>query len=378
MNVQSILTAHPNVTSKTQSKFTAFMDTDLMAFPDPVWLIDGMIEEGAFGVLYGPPATGKSFIALDWALSVAKGVQWQGRTVQKGLVAYIVGEGTRGIKKRVMAWKHAKSIESAPRAFWTVPAPHMLEADDVKDLTGVLLATAEGKKFKLIIIDTLATTFVGGDENTSKDMGAFVDGCRQLQQQLGGATVLVVHHTGKNEEGGERGSSALKGAADFTIRIHSNLERITLKNEKQKDNDLFPDVHVRLREVVVPHPTKQDVSLASCVVEAAPALKGGQSNGTGADLHPNHAAALKRLLVLGQAQTGEWRLAVSKDVKPEGHEIPTDTFEKWRKKLFDLTYIEKNADGSYSVTALGKSVFDASPAQPVSPSSQAPSTTTPL
>jgi RecA-family ATPase len=35
-----------------------------------------------------------------------------------------------------------------------------------------------------------------GDENSAKDMGEFVRGCRKLQTETG-AALLVVHHTGK-------------------------------------------------------------------------------------------------------------------------------------------------------------------------------------
>ncbi|MGK3687187.1 AAA family ATPase, partial [Escherichia coli] len=41
----------------------------------------------------------------------------------------------------------------------------------------------------------------GNDENDSRDMGAFIRGCDELKRRTG-ATVLVVHHSGKDETKG--------------------------------------------------------------------------------------------------------------------------------------------------------------------------------
>ena len=49
----------------------------------------------------------------------------------------------------------------------------------------------------LIIVDTLARCMVGGDENSAKDMGLFIAHADALRKETG-ATVLIIHHTGKN------------------------------------------------------------------------------------------------------------------------------------------------------------------------------------
>jgi RecA-family ATPase len=61
-----------------------------------------MPEDGLV-VLYGDPAAGKSFLALDWGLSVATGVPALGHEVKKGEVVYIYGEGIRGLRQRAEA-----------------------------------------------------------------------------------------------------------------------------------------------------------------------------------------------------------------------------------------------------------------------------------
>ncbi|MEX0447229.1 hypothetical protein ABLA85_14035, partial [Xenorhabdus sp. SGI246] len=50
-------------------------------------------------------------------------------------------------------------------------------------------------------------------------MGAFVRGCDELKAKTG-ASILVVHHSGKDESKGARGSSAFRAALDVEYRIN--------------------------------------------------------------------------------------------------------------------------------------------------------------
>jgi len=70
-----------------------------------------------------------------------------------------------------------------------------------------------GLPVRMIVIDTLARCFGGNDENDARDMGAFVEGCYEIKRKAG-ATVLVVHHSGKDEAKGARGSSSFRMGLD--------------------------------------------------------------------------------------------------------------------------------------------------------------------
>jgi putative DNA primase/helicase len=72
--------------------------------PDPEWLIDGILPANKLSVVYGASGTGKSFLALDWGLSIATGTGWQGNRVKQGGVAYIAAEKGPGYKHRIQAW----------------------------------------------------------------------------------------------------------------------------------------------------------------------------------------------------------------------------------------------------------------------------------
>jgi hypothetical protein len=58
-----------------------------------------------------------------------------------------------------------------------------------------------------------------GDENATRDMNIAIKGCDAVREQTG-AAVLVVHHSGKDPDKKGRGSTALPGAVDATMRVY--------------------------------------------------------------------------------------------------------------------------------------------------------------
>ena len=74
------------------------------------------------------------------------------------------------------------------------------------------------KNIKLIVVDTLARSFGGGNENAPQDMGEFINSCDELMHEFG-ATVLIVHHVGKDAQSGARGHSSFFGALDTSMTI---------------------------------------------------------------------------------------------------------------------------------------------------------------
>ena len=104
----------------------------------------------------------------------------------------------------------------------------------------------------LIVLDTLARTMVGGDENTAKEVGEWVHGAQELQKKTG-ATVLTLHHSLKrqprNKPVVERGSGALRGAVDTMMVVVKKGSTLTLSCQKQKDSEEFEDIPLLLKQV---------------------------------------------------------------------------------------------------------------------------------
>lgn len=123
----------------------------------------------------------------------------------------------------------------------------------------------------LIVLDTLARCFLSGDENSSMHMGELMEGVRKLQEATG-ATVVLAHHTGKPSKDArtpmvERGSSALRAAADVMIRVVQEQENvITITCDKAKDEEEAKPLKLRLKKVHLGERDGREIS--SCVLES--------------------------------------------------------------------------------------------------------------
>lgn len=87
----------------------------------------------------------------------------------------------------------------------------------------------------LVVVDTLARAFAGADENSTKDMGAFVAACDELKARYRCA-VMVLHHSGHGDKNRARGSSALKASLDHEYGLSRDAGgAICLQCWKSKD-----------------------------------------------------------------------------------------------------------------------------------------------
>ncbi len=161
--------------------------TDILSLPNPEWIIDCLLAKGSFAVLFGAPGVGKSFLALAWAFAVAAGESWMDRKVIGGPVIYIAAEGFGGLKLRVTALlRHEDYGDDTPCNFLDRPIS-LTDSDEVKAFI-VEIQKSIGQP-ALIIIDTLARCFVGGDENSAKDMGLFIHGVETVKRESRQASV---------------------------------------------------------------------------------------------------------------------------------------------------------------------------------------------
>lgn len=193
--------------AETKSMFRALSIEEIQQLPPPKWLLKNRLPEGQTWI-YGEPGAGKSFLALDWAASVAS----------TGLnVIYFIGEGVTGFARRVGAWKnvHGRDLST----FRVVPqAPHLLDAGSV----AALEATVDAWSPSLIVVDTFARSLVGGEENSARDVGMAIDALDTLWRERK-VSSLVIHHSNKGGTS-ERGSSAIRGAADATWEVTPGVD----------------------------------------------------------------------------------------------------------------------------------------------------------
>jgi hypothetical protein len=231
-----------------ESNFHLFTIDEIDAWPDPEWLVAEMLPTDALVELYGKEGLGKSFFALDMALCVASGRDWKGREVRRGEVVYVNAEGGGGIKTRIRAWVEANTNENL-EGFRVLPRQVDFQDSEINILIDEINVAQISPK--LIVIDTLARCFGGGDENSAGDMGRFVHGCDRLRTAFSGATVLVIHHAGKDPRRGARGSSALGAAVDTKLAFAGQRGSPTIECLKQRDAELFKMIFLDLQVVDV-------------------------------------------------------------------------------------------------------------------------------
>jgi len=215
----------------TERLWPLYSEADLGNLPEPVWLVDRMLTDG-LTVMYGPPKAGKTFAALSMALHIASGSQWFGSKTERGPVLYVSGEGQGGLHKRIEGWKHATGIRTAD--MYVIPFPVRLGQHDH---VSALIADALAIRARLVVIDTLARSMAGMDENSAQDMGKVVAGLGHLKAQTN-AGVLILHHSGV-EGTRPRGSTSLFGAADTLMRVDGDGTNLTVYCEGMKDSAPF-------------------------------------------------------------------------------------------------------------------------------------------
>lgn len=267
------------------------------------WIIKGVIPYAELAVLYGESGSGKSFMALDLAAAVALGVEWRGHKTRKGKVVYIAAEGANGFRNRLRAYAHQHQIDLKDLDVHVIhAAPNMLDKTDALDVARAILAVV-GRP-DLIIIDTLAQTMPGGNENAGEDMGKALAHCRGLHTATGGL-VLLVHHSGKDSSKGARGWSGLRAAADVEMEVSRSDEDRTLAITKQKDGDDGEAFGFKLETVLIDFDADGD-EVTSCIVAHCESV--GRSKAKNAPKGKNEISIHKivlDLLDIGEAPTVE-------------------------------------------------------------------------
>jgi KaiC/GvpD/RAD55 family RecA-like ATPase len=183
-----------------------------------LWIIKSLIPANALAVIFGQPGSGKSFLSLDIAMHIAFSMPWRG-LLQKnpGSVSYISSEAGGGGTNRIHSWliHHDRKWPAGFRQ-----SPVMLDLRSTDDDARLLIADIRKNQpdCRVLVIDTLSRNLAGGNENSPEDMGAFVRMVSLIKEAIG-CTVIVVHHSGKDEARGSRGHSCLLGALDLEIEV---------------------------------------------------------------------------------------------------------------------------------------------------------------
>lgn len=218
-----------------------YFASDDFTIDDQAFVMHPLYAEAESVVLAAAPKSGKTAISLKLAVHVAAGRDLGPFKVPapKGVLYYAM-EGTRAIKLRVEAEKRAQKDAGTPlpeqMPMFVVERPsNMIKAQDEQVAkiiaADIYMRDKLGVPLGLVVIDTLTKAMPGADQNSVDDTSALFDLTAKLRTAGITATVVFVHHTGK--DGSTRGSSNIEADVDLVLKI-----------KKQEDNTSLMFVHL--------------------------------------------------------------------------------------------------------------------------------------
>jgi hypothetical protein len=314
---------------KRPLRFTLFADID--PAPRKVFLVEGLLGAGETSSFVGMPGSGKSVLAGDLACHVAGGLSWLNRRVSKGAVLYVAAERAKLTERRFAAFRKHHRIDNLPLALISGAVNMLSSQEHVVEIAGYAATLAEKMKLPvvLIVIDTVSRVLCGGDENSPKDMGAFVANVAQLQE-VTWAHVLLIHHVPQDGNVRLRGHGSLLGSLDTVAAIEKSgaIRTATV----QKDNDGVEDQQIAfdLTSVTLSiDPDTEEETTAPVVIPAdgassRPAAKNARL--------PKSAQNALRALQNAIEEVGE-AAPVSNHIPPS---VRVVTVEQWRTYAYRM------------------------------------------
>lgn len=319
-------------------KLISFNELDFLEIPDYV-LPES--EEGTapnyalyargMNMLYGNPGSGKSFIAIDIAARVAA-------AHPDRVVVYAAGEGKHGLSGRLKAWEKHHKTKVSNLYLWTEALPFLdnAEVDRFYEELG-------NRKPVFIIVDTLARSMLGVNENDTKETGLYIHAVERVMSEFD-CGVLLIHHT--NKAGIMRGSTVLNGALDSVLRLDKQESLISIFNSydrggKNKHREELPPVFLRLLTVRVNDVDEAVVVLNSRIAE----------DPTDDTLSDNEFAILECL--------SGYEHGLHNRVITDAIQIHRSTVYRNLQKLLKKQYVTYEPTNElYTMTNIGKTAFE--------------------
>jgi len=247
---------------KKRKKFESIPISEWVKRPPPKWIIHDTLPQSDLAMMYGASGSGKSFFAMDLALSIATGTRWRDKDTAQGTVLWIAAEAAGSMINRAKAYAQHYGTKLTNSFRIMIETPDLNMVEHVRDI-GI---DARKHKPLLIVVDTLTAASGGANENSGQDMAKILAACRALHK-ISKALILLIHHSGKDVTKGARGWSGIKAAMQTEIEINllESGERIA-KIVKQRDGE--QDIEFPFQLLPIDLPDSNGVAQSSCIVEA--------------------------------------------------------------------------------------------------------------
>lgn len=232
--VQGVVLEANNAAIKIEMKSVEELPDIWTLVMEQKWLVKDLIPEGSVVLLTGESGSGKSSVALSLAHAVVRGTPFLGHEAEQRKVLIVDKEnGLQVYHERLARFAIEHNTNMHFWGHWCDPEP----AGPTNKLINEFAAIHK----PLIIFDSFIA-FHPGSEQDATETRVYMEGYRRLAGL--GATVVVIHHTGKGEATKEyRGSSDIKASIDVGYVLSQKkplLELLELKPFKSREGVLEP------------------------------------------------------------------------------------------------------------------------------------------
>jgi hypothetical protein len=199
----------------------------------PPMLVKSLIPFEGIAFIGGPSGAGKTFMAVDLAVSLASATPFFGHKVNERVgVVILAAEGSGTIASRVHVARESKTDGASLPIAWLPPVPDLAKPKLVAAMIETLRISSDrfqvshGVRLGAVIIDTLAAAFSIEDENSNAEAAKALRLMNAMAKALG-VVVMPVHHYGKGVETGLRGASAWRAGADAVLSVSADRDQTT-------------------------------------------------------------------------------------------------------------------------------------------------------
>lgn len=225
----------------------------------PRWLVEDLWTDEAVGIVGGSPKVGKTWLALDLALSVGSGTPALGRfsvPASQTVLLYGAEDAPAQLRHRLAGIALARGLHLEQIDVRLIMVPS-LRLDTDRDRERLRLTLAAHRP-RLLVLDPLVRLH-RLDENSAGEVSALLGELRAIQREHHLAIILV-HHLRKNGAPRGQDGQSLRGSGDLHAWGDSNLYL------RRRDRHLLLTVEHRS----APAPAPRTLELAD---EPAPHLR---------------------------------------------------------------------------------------------------------
>jgi hypothetical protein len=209
----------------------------------PRWLIESLWAVAGVGILGGQPKSGKTWLALDIALSVSSATPCLDTfpVVHPGpVLLFLAEDSAECVHDRVCGLCQHRGIDMAALDLFLLTTP-VLRLDLPSDYES-LVATVDRLRPRLLVLDPFVRVQTI-DENSASEVSRLLADLTALKRTFDLA-ILLVHHTRKNGAGhpGQslRGSGDLRAWGDTNLFLRQRRDLLQLSGEHRSAPALEP------------------------------------------------------------------------------------------------------------------------------------------